>query len=354
MKILFITPYPFNSAPSQRFRFEQYFDLLRQHDIHFVQQSFLSDNTWKILYAPGRYFRKFFGIIAGFARRTTLLFSINKFDFIFIHREASPIGPPIFEWIIAKICQGKIIYDFDDSIWLPNTSGSNKLVSGLKWHHKVASICKWSYKISCGNRFLMDFARHYNSNIQLNPTTIDTNHYHNRVKDQCSEKVTIGWTGSHSTVRYLDLVGSILQTIEQEYPIEFRVISDLQPQLDLKSLQFTSWRKDTEVEDLLAINIGIMPLSEDAWSKGKCGFKALQYMSLGIPAVASPVGVNKEIIDDGINGYLCATDSDWKKALTILITDENLRVEMGKKAREKIVERYSVEANSANFLSLFE
>ena len=354
MKVLFITPYPFDSAPSQRFRFEQYFDLLKQHDICYIQKPFLSHNTWKILYTQGKYVRKFFGILSGFFKRFLLLFSINQFDFVFIHREASPIGPPMFEWIITKICGAKIVYDFDDSIWLPNTSGSNWLVGGLKWHHKVGSICRWSHKVSCGNQFLVDFAKKHNPNVQLNPTTIDTKNYHNKIKDQQTDKVVIGWTGSHSTMKYLDSVPNLIKEIESEHNIEFVVISDLEPKLKLKSLQFIKWNKESEVEDLLKINIGIMPLTDDDWSRGKCGFKALQYMSLGIPAIASPVGVNKEIIDNNINGFLCEKEGDWKRALKILITDNERRNEMGLKARERIIENYSVSSNSPNFLSLFK
>ncbi len=353
MKILFIVPYPHGEAPSQRFRFEQYYPALQQADIQYEITPFLDDKTWKILYKPGYKWAKIRGILGGFVRRKLLMFRVRKFDYVFLHREAAPIGPPIFEWFMAKVLGKKIIYDFDDAIWLPNTSDNNKMVAGLKWHHKVDSICKWAYKVSCGNEYLCDYARQFNSNVVLNPTTIDTEHHHNQIKDQHTDKVVIGWTGTHSTVDYLKGLVPVLQKLEMEFDFEFRVISNRAPDFELNSMVYVPWNKDTEITDLLAFNFGVMPLTDDKWAKGKCGFKALQYMSLGMPAVVSPVGVNVKIVTVGVDGFLCNTPTEWEEALRKLIIDENLRVKMGKAAREKIVAQFSVLSNSGNFLSLF-
>ncbi len=143
-RILFVVPYPVGKAPSQRFRFEQYFELLAANGLPFDVAPFIDDKTWQILYKPGYAKEKVIGILTGFWRRVTLLFSLGKYDYLFIHREATPIGPPWFEWIAAKMLKKKIIYDFDDAIWIPNTSENNKIVAGIKWHHKVESICSWA------------------------------------------------------------------------------------------------------------------------------------------------------------------------------------------------------------------
>jgi glycosyltransferase involved in cell wall biosynthesis len=278
---------------------------------------------------------------------------MSGYDFVFIHREAAPIGPPVFEWIIAKILRKKIIYDFDDAIWLPNTSDSNNIVAGLKWHSKVGHICRWSYKISCGNPYLADYAKQFNENAIVNPTTIDTVLYHNRIKDQHTSGFTIGWTGTHSTIQYLDMIVPILQKLEQRYDFTFMVISNAPPAFELRSLKYLKWSKDSEIDDLLRFNIGIMPLTDDAWAKGKCGFKALQYMSLGIPAVVSPVGVNISIVDSGVNGMVCHDAIEWEAAIEKLITDRALTIRMGEEARKKIESHYSVISNSRNFISLF-
>jgi glycosyltransferase involved in cell wall biosynthesis len=122
----------------------------------------------------------------------------------------------------------------------------------------------------------------------------------------------------------------------------------------LKSLKYVKWSKETEIDDLLEFNIGIMPLTDDLWAKGKCGFKALQYMSLGIPAIVSPVGVNTSIVDDGINGMVCHNAKEWELALEKSMTDRNLSSILGKEARKKVETQYSVLSNSENFIRLFQ
>jgi glycosyltransferase involved in cell wall biosynthesis len=354
MKILFIVPYPLASAPSQRFRFEQYFEALDKDGIRYDLQSFIDDATWEILYKKGFVLRKVYGIIKGFARRKLLFFKLKQYNWVFIHREAAPIGPPIFEWIITKIFRKKIIYDFDDAIWLENVSESNKIVSKIKWYNKVSSIIKWSEKISCGNDFLCDYAKKYNYNVVLNPTTIDMFNLHNETKNQYSNRVVIGWTGTHSTIKYLEPIVPIIKELEKQLDFDFVVISNRKPDWNLKSLQYIEWNKETEVTDLLKMNVGIMPIPDDDWAKGKCGFKALQYMSLGIPALVSPVAVNKKIVDNGINGYWCNDNEEWKNAISALIKDAELRIKMGVAAKEKIKNHFSVESNTANFLNLFK
>jgi glycosyltransferase involved in cell wall biosynthesis len=353
MKLLFVVPYPYSKAPSQRFRFEQYLNYLKEENATYTFASFIDESTWQILYKPGHTGQKVWGILKGFLKRFVLMFSVPQYDYVFIHREATPIGPPWFEWTVAKVLRKKIIYDFDDAIWIPNTSENNKMVAGIKWHQKVSSICKWAYKVSCGNSYLRDYAGQFNPGAVVNPTTIDTVHLHNRLKDQHTSKIIIGWTGTHSTMKYLDQVVPVLQKLEEKYSFEFRVISNQAPDLPLRSLVFVPWRKETEIADLLKFNVGLMPLEDDVWAQGKCAFKALQYMALGIPAVVSPVGMNTEVVDPGINGYICSSFDDWYTALETLIREPEKRIKLGLAARQKIEENYAVAANRTNFLGLF-
>ena len=357
MKILFLVPYPTQQAPSQRFRFEQYFYFLDQQEIQYKIVPFLNQTTWKILYQPGKQIQKTWGIIKGLIKRKWLvLFSLSGYDYVFIHREAAPIGPPIFEWWIAKVLKKKIIYDFDDAIWLPNTSQANRLAAKLKWHSKVSSICKWSYKVSAGNDYLCDYARQFNNNVILNPTTIDTENLHDPKQyplAKKSKKPVIGWTGTHSTLPYLKKLVPVLQKLEKEFYFDFLIISNQPPKLQLKSIEFLPWNKETEIPDLMKMDIGVMPLSEDQWSKGKCGFKALQYLSLDIPALASPVGVNLKIVRQGENGFLCANDDEWYENLKRLLLDSDLRQRLGQQGRKDVILNYSVLANRDNFMGLF-
>ena len=147
----------------------------------------------------------------------------------------------------------------------------------------------------------------------------------------------------------------MLKSLETKYPnVRVLVIADKNPALPLKTFRFLPWRKESEIADLREIDIGIMPLPDDSWTRGKCGFKALQYMAISIPAVVSPVGVNKEIVAHGLEGYVCSTSDEWFSALEDLILNPSKREAMGKKGRQKVINSYSASANLANFLSLFQ
>lgn len=281
------------------------------------------------------------------------LFIIRKYDMVFIHREASPVGPPVFEWIISRLLKRKIIYDFDDAIWIPHNTNRQPVLNWLKHSSKIASICKLSDRISVGNEFLYEYARANNRNVRIVPTTIDTVHVHNRIKNQFTDEVVLGWTGSHSTLKYLNDIIPILKDIEGKCNFKFLVIADRKPVFQLDSLIHIKWDKQSEIEDLLKINIGLMPLPETEWAKGKCGLKALQYMAMGIPALVSPVGVNSQIVDPGHNGYLCASPSDWCLNIEKLIKQPELRNILGKNGRQTVEKFYSVGSNKANFLELF-
>src|SRR5215204_3400330 len=183
--VLFLVPYPLQRAPSQRFRVELFLPLLNKAGITYHIQTFLDEKTWDILYKKGSALQKGWGVIKGYARRLkTVLLEVPRHDYVFIHREAAPLGPPLFEWIIAKVWRKKIIYDFDDAIWIPNTSRENGLVGWFKAFWKIKYLCSWAHKVVGGNDYLCTYARQYNQHVVLIPTCVDTEGGHNRVKDQ--------------------------------------------------------------------------------------------------------------------------------------------------------------------------
>jgi glycosyltransferase involved in cell wall biosynthesis len=352
--VLFIVPYPLHRAPSQRFRVELYEPILRENQVSYDILPFMDEATWNVIYKQTSAVRKISGMLKGYQNRWRSLSRIRHYQFIFIHREAAPLGPPLFEWVIAKVLKKKILYDFDDAIWIPNTSRVNKMASWFKAFWKVKYICKWSYKVAAGNDYLYQYAKQYNNNVELLPTCVDVERGHYKIRQHHAHKPVLGWTGSHSTLFYLNEIVPVLRELQEEIDFSFLVIADKNPELDLKDWQFVPWDEKTEQDDLLKMDVGIMPLKADAWSEGKCGFKLIQYMALGIPPVASPVGVNKKIVDEGVNGFLCETKEEWKVKLKMLLTDENLRKKFGEKGREKIVNEYSTQSQQQRFLSLFE
>ena len=312
---------------------------------------FISPNTHKIFYKKGHVFQKITGVISGFIKRIIFLFKAGQYDYIFLQREAAPIGPPVFEWILARLMRKKMIFDFDDAIWISDSK--NKWLNSIKAYWKIKWICKWAYKVSVGNEYLYSYASKYNNNVILIPTCVDVVNQHNKLKNQKTNPVVVGWTGSHSTLRYLDPLVPLFQEIASSGLAEILIISNKAPDFSFPGMRFIAWQEKTEAEDILNMNIGIMPLKDDAWSEGKCGLKLIQYLALGIPALASPVGVNSKIIEPGINGYLCSTIAEWKTSIEQLIQDEQKRADMGYNGRKKMVEQFSIQANAGVFLGLF-
>ena len=193
----------------------------------------------------------------------------------------------------------------------------------------------------------------HNQSVVVVPTVVNTETVHYGLQNQSALMPAVGWTGSFSTLPYLTSVVPALQRLQEKFNFTFYVIADKDPKLPLKNYSFVRWSSDTETYDLMKFHIGLMPLPDDEFARGKCGFKAIQYMSLGIPPLVSPVGVNTEIVDDGLNGYVCSTEADWEERIGLLLLDGSLREKMGIAARKKIEDHYSVASTKEQFLGLF-
>ena len=353
MNILFLAPYPRFVTPSQRFRFEHYLPDLEKKGISYTYKTFIGIDDYKTMFQPGNSVKKTFIVLKGFAKRTLTLFTLRKYQFIYIHREASLLGPPVFEWIIAKILRKKIIYDFDDAIWIPLSSDANPIAAKIKCNWKVSKICTWSTIVTVGNQFLANYAKQYCRDTRIIPTVVDTQNVHNKNKNQEETPLTIGWTGTFTNFIHLPLATNAIKKLQDKYKFDFLIIADKDPELKDIAYSYKAWNKETEINDLLQMHIGIMPLISTDVQLGKCAFKAIQYMSLGMPAVVSPIGANCEVVDDRTNGYWADNEQQWYDALEKLIIDKDLRYKMGAAAKETIAKKYSVKATADSFMSLF-
>ena len=351
--IHFWVPYPEKVAPSQRFRVELFLPALTKEGYQYKVLSFLDQGAWDILYAPGKGIGKIAGTIKGFFRRVNHLFQSVNADYVFLHREAAPLGPPVFEWLLAKVFRKKIIHEYDDAIWIPGGEKLSFFKKFLKATWKVKYIIKWSYKVAGGNEFLCRYARQYNSSVILLPTVVDTESGHHKIKNQLEgERVVVGWTGTHTTLHNLEEMQHLLPELKKEIDFDILIISNKPPDWEFDFI-FKKWEESTEVEDLLKMHIGIMPLKKGPWFEGKCGFKLIQYHACGIPAVASPVGVNSLITLHEKTGFIANDDNEWKNYLKKLISDTQLRVRMGKAGREHIEKNFSLNNLLDVFISLF-
>lgn len=353
VSVLFMVPSPPGISPGQRFRFEHYLPMLEEFGIKYKISPFLTMKGRNALYSNGHFLQKALAMACGLFRRTVDLFHVWQYDYVYIHRWASIAGPPVAEWIIAKVFRKKIIYDFDDAIWVKESPYNGKYLS-IKFLGKISKICRWAHKITVGNSFLAAYALKYNKSVIVIPTVVNTATVHGEIQNQETLHPAVGWTGTFSTLRYLDIILPILQRLQEKIDFTFYVIADIDPVLPLKNYKFIPWNKHTETTDLLHFHIGIMPLTNDDVSRGKCGFKAIQYMAMGMPALVSPVGINTEIVDDGVNGYICHTDNDWEEKLLLMLQSRSLRNKIGAAARKKIVDKYSVTSTKEIFLGLFK
>ncbi|MBA4323258.1 MAG: glycosyl transferase family 1, partial [Odoribacter sp.] len=276
-------------------------------------------------------------------------------DIVFIYREALMLGSSYFEKRFRKT-GAKIILDFDDAIWLRDVSRGNNNLAWLKNPSKTARIIRLCDLVITGNDYLKEYALQYNKNVLTIPTTIDTDYYIKTFGVKPGGKVCVGWTGSLTTLKHLELSLPFLRKIKEKYgdSVIFRIISDFPFASDEIVFDFVKWSREAEVQDLSYFDIGIMPLPDDEWAKGKCGFKGLQYMALEIPAIMSPVGVNTEIIQDGVNGFLAANTDEWVEKLSMLIESPALREKLGKAGRQSVLEKYSFESQKQHYLKCFQ
>lgn len=261
------------------------------------------------------------------------------------------VGLTWFERGIRKT-KAKFIFDFDDSIWLMDTSEGNKKFEWLKDPEKTARNIRHANLVIAGNAYLADYARHYNNNVKIIPTTIDTD-FHKPLGLK-KDKIVIGWIGSLTTIKHFEYALDFLKIIKKKYPkVEICVVSDgiySNNEIEIKGV---AWSSATEVESINSFTIGIMPLPDDEWAKGKCGLKGLSYMACEIPTILSPVGVNTQIIHHGVNGFLASTTQDWVDCISQLIENPGLREKMGKSARQTVLQYYSVLSQQQNYLDAF-
>lgn len=352
-RILYIAPHRPGRSPGQRFRFEQFIEYFEANNYQ-ITYSYIV-NAWddKVLYAKGKYLLKLWIAFKAIIIRTYDWLRCKQFDVIVIYREANFLGNIFFEkrFAASKI---PVVFDFDDAIWLNDVSDGNSNLKWLKRPEKTADIVALSKVVTAGNAYLANYAKNYNSNVLVVPTSVNTE-YHNIKERQKNGAVCIGWTGSSTTLKHFQEALPFLKKIKEKYgdKVTFKVIVDINfnmPELGIKS---TTWTKETEIEELNKIDIGIMPLPDDKWSKGKCGFKGIQYMALGKPTIMSPVGVNTEIICDGENGFLAISNSDWVDKLSKLIESQSLRELLGNAGRQTIISSYSVFTQQKVLLNVF-
>ncbi len=354
-KVLILCAHRPNRSPSQRYRFEQYLSFLKQNGFEFTWSFLLNEKDDVLFYSKGNFFQKVIILLKTVLKRLFEMNSYKNYDIIFIQREAQFLGTSFFEKRAFK-SGAKVIFDFDDSIWLADTSPGNKKFEFVKKPQKFFNNLKFAHVVFAGNDYLKQKAEPFNSNTILIPTTIDTDFHKPFQKNNSTNKIIIGWSGSISTIKHFEMLESVLEKIQKKYADEVEIKIIGQGNYKSEKLKVTSvgWSADTEVQELNSFDIGIMPLPNDEWANGKCGLKGLSYMACGVSTVMSNVGVNNKLIEHGKNGFLCSNDAEWLELLEVLIQNKLLRETLGEQGRKTIEREYSVNANKDKYLQVFK
>jgi glycosyltransferase involved in cell wall biosynthesis len=349
--ILFVCKHRPNRSPAQRFRFEQYTDILEKNEFNCHHAHLLDAEDDEAFYSTGRYRDKLQILLKSILQRLKEVWN-SSYDVVFVQKEAFFLGTAWFERQFSQ--SAKLIYDFDDAVWTQPKSISgdaNKTLRFLKNPGKTRSIIKCADMIFAGNNYLAEYARQFHGDVRIIPTTIDTKSYQPPEKSE-KDRICIGWTGSESTIVHFEHAIPALRKLKERYgdDVYFKVIGDgtyEQPELGIRGVP---WRAETEIEDLAEIDIGLMPLPDNEWTRGKCALKGLQYMALEIPTIMSPVGVNGDIVTHGENGLLAESVDDWTEQISFLVENPEERDRLGKAGRETIVDSYSVRANQDKYV----
>jgi glycosyltransferase involved in cell wall biosynthesis len=352
VSVLALLPFSEEGA-SVRFRVSQFLPALQAAGFDVTMHPLFDTALFRLLYKRGHVAQKTVALLARTLDRITALGS--RFNMALIHREAYPIGPPLIErWLASR--RVPYIYDFDDAVYLPNTSEANRMVGFLKRPSKVAQIVSGATEVIAGNAHLGNYARRHSTHVNVVPTCVDTAVWVPRAEpgDPGAPPI-IGWIGTPTTTPYLLALHDVFTALAKEHRFTLRVSGSAAP-IVMKGVDIVNepWTLEREIGLFNTCDIGVYPLPNDEWTLGKCGLKAIQFMACAVPVVASPVGVNNEIIVDGVSGLLANTEADWLRHLRGLITDVEARGRIGAAGRARVEAQYSLTANAPAVVEIFQ
>jgi len=344
--ILVLTKYG-DLAATTRQRFLQYQEELESNGIRLIIEPLLNNEYLQNKFKGFRI--KKLVIMRSYLRRLKLLILKKDFDAIWVQYELFPYLPSMFEKLISL--PGKpVLSDFDDAIFHQYDDHSSLLFRTIL-KKKLDPLLKRSNLTICGNDYLQNWAKNHCSNTYVVPTVVDTTKYIH-LKKKISKQIVIGWIGSPSTWNYVQKIKKPLNQILKTHNVTTLVVGSGNQNTPDNLFKFVDWSLESEISLIQSMDIGIMPLTEDLWSQGKCGYKLIQYMACGLPVIASPVGVNKKLVKNGVNGFLANSEEEWIEFLDLLIRDPELRSKMGAEGRKIVEKFYSLEVHGPRVSSI--
>lgn len=353
MRVLILTPYLYDTAPGPRSSIELWERVLAPAGITFDYAPFEDDELHAVLYAQGQIATKIRLMTTAYARRFARMRTVRDYDAVLVYREAALIGPEFFERWVARTGV-PIIYQLDDPLYVPYRSPSNGYLSYLKCFGKVGRIAGMSAMTIVNSSHHFAYVSRFTSRIRTIPILVDANDYGYEVRERADgEPVRVGWTGSATTAPNLALIAQPLRRLSQREDVELVMIGGGDFCIPGLPITRVPWHAQTEVDDLRRVDVGLLPVPATEWNKRKFFMKLIQYMSLGIPAVCTPIGANLEVVDDGVNGFLASSDAAWDSALARLVDSAELRAQAGHAAAVCAHASYTVQARADDIIDAF-
>ncbi|HNB50476.1 MAG TPA: glycosyltransferase family 4 protein [Anaerolineales bacterium] len=349
MHLLLLARYgPLGSA--SRVRFYQYLPYLQAHGLKITVCPLLADEYVQNLYTGQRQSMAF--LARAYFTRLRALLTSQKFDLIWLEKEALPWLPAWFENILTRI---PVVVDYDDAVFHRYDLHANPLIRALLGR-KIDGVMRHAAVVVAGNDYLAARAKQAGAKrIEILPSVVDTTRYQpaNQVTNQLSP-FTIGWIGAPVTAPYLQQIQPALAELCANGNARVILVGSGNVTLPGVPVEIRPWTEATEAADIQTFDVGIMPLPDEPFERGKCGYKLIQYMACALPVVASPIGVNQKIVEPGINGFLATMPEEWITALQTLRENPALRAQMGLAGREKVEQFYSLQANAPKLLNLLQ
>lgn len=340
-------------AAATRYRILQYVPLLAELGIRADVSPFLTNRTFAGLYDRAHAVRTAIGMLAGAGRRIVDAARLGSYDLVWVQTQAALIGPPVLEWLAHRRCA--LVLDLDDATYLETQkSVFGAFASILKGRGKADRIIRSCDHAICGNPTVAAYIGGKGVPTTVLPTLVDTQRFTPRAVRPPGE-IVLGWMGTHSTFEYLLTLLPVFRRLAATHRFRLRIVGSGQVDLHVEGVdvEMRPWAIERELEDLQSYDVAVYPIATDAWAQGKSGFKAIQYLSCGIPYVASPVGIVADIGRPGITHLEARSDEEWFEALSRLLTDAALRDTMGKAGRRYAVEQYSTRQAAATLAGVF-
>lgn len=342
LRVLALATYPFEAAAS-RYRIVQFIEPLARRGIDVTFAPFLDAPLFEGLYVPAKLMAHLPRLGWRVLRRIGDLARVASADVVWIQREAMLFGPPILEWV-ARTMKRPIVLDLDDATYISYDSPVYGRVGRLlKWPGKTDRLLSWSAAVLAGNETIASYAQAAGKEAHLARSIVDLRRFtpvaaHNPVP-------VIGWIGTHGTFPFVEPLLPVLRDLAREHSFRLRIVGAERERVDIAGVDadLQPWRLEKELSDFQSLDIGLYPLTENDWNAGKSGFKAVQYMAVGVPFVMSPVGVCATLGVAGTTHFLARTPDEWGRHLAALLAGEDLRRAMGRAGRRYAEEHFALE-----------